>query len=479
MKPYQLLGSAVFVACSSPGGDFPSESSSSGPGSHSTPAASEPASAEAPLGGAPLDGPVLIDSAPSPANTTDSSDNVTQENACDAISSRAEAMRVPTDVIVLIDNSDSMLDMIDAVERNINVNLANILEQDHVDARVIMVSGYRQDGVVVSEFSHRVCVGPPLGPGVCEGRPTENLPHNDPRFFHYDQPMASSNGPCRLLSGLHLPPQPSHQTMWNPTFADDPLVQQGIEPLLRSEAVKSIIMISDDTVSCGPSRFAYEGWLGFPWEERNTPFSFEQRSASAQETATNFDRLLRELAPNQFGPPDGERRYTWHSIVGVAPNATGTVYEAVEPLIAEKCDRAVNSGMPHQAISQLTGGLRFPVCDHASYDDLFRRIAVQVEQSTRLPCNWSLPPAPEGMAFDRDRVNLSYQPGDGSPSPDLGKVDSEAECGAGNGWFYDNPDNPTAIRACPAVCDQLKADVSGEVTVLLGCETVQLVPEAR
>ena len=49
-------------------------------------------------------------------------------------------------------------------------------------------------------------------------------------------------------------------------------------------------------------------------------------------------------------------------------------------------------------------------------------------------------------------------------------VGSMAGC-AGQGWYYDDPANPTAIIVCPATCSTLTS-LGGEVDVAFGCGTI-------
>jgi len=68
-------------------------------------------------------------------------------------------------------------------------------------------------------------------------------------------------------------------------------------------------------------------------------------------------------------------------------------------------------------------------------------------------------------------VNVSFTPGGGSEQT-IGKVDDEASCGAGGGWYYDNNADPQTIILCPASCDTVQLDDAGKIEVVLGCTTV-------
>lgn len=379
---------------------------------------------------------------------------VNADTACEAISSQAEARFRPMDVVVVIDNSQSMEGEIDSVERNINESFAQILEQSGVDYRVIMLSAYRNARPEPGGGgnTHRVCIEPPLGPTACDARGPGDSPHNGQRFIHFDQPISSTDGPCLMLETMRSRPMEADRGRM-PVRGDDPLLQGGWTAHLRPDAFKAFVMIGDDTVDCQAQGVDFE-------------------ALSAEEAAVEFDRALRNSAPEQFGAMELERRYAWHSIIGVAPNSDPlAVYEPNEEIVGKMCDGAVNVGAPHQALSRLTEGLRYPVCNTESYDAVFRRIATEVVEGASLPCSWQIPSPPDGQTFDKDRVNLSYAPGDGSVGPELGRVDSAAACAANLAWYYDNPAAPTAVHACPAVCERFMGDTTGKVDLLFGCAT--------
>src|SRR5262245_17948500 len=59
-------------------------------------------------------------------------------DVCAAVSVMGRLVKEPVDVIVILDNSGSMEDEMEAAERNINVNFAQILDTNSVDYRVIL-----------------------------------------------------------------------------------------------------------------------------------------------------------------------------------------------------------------------------------------------------------------------------------------------------------------------------------------------------
>lgn len=387
-----------------------------------------------------------------------------EENACEAVSSQAEGTQRPMDIIVVIDNSGSMDDEIAAVERNINVNFAAILDASGIDYRVIMVSAYREGGELEVGGGNggggggnlfRVCVEEPLGPSACESRTAADSPHSE-RFFHFDQPVWSTDGPCLLLDTVDGPPVETSgrgNNTLEPIRGDDPVSQAGWSAHLREDSFKAFIMISDDTVECEVGDLEFD-------EDESDDFAEE------------FDAALRSAAPQLFGATPEDRRYSWHSIVGLEQNgAMDAVYEATDPTVDDTCESAQEAGEPHQALTQMTLGLRYPVCNTDSYDSIFQRIATEVVDGAALPCSWAIPTPPEGQVFDKDRVNLAYTPGTGAAAPALGRVDNADACATSLGWYYDDPAAPTMIHACPAACETFTSDDSGRVDLLFGCAT--------
>src|SRR5205809_1095005 len=62
--------------------------------------------------------------------------------ACAMASAHATLVRMPVDLIFIIDNSGSMSDEIHGVETNINTNFVDIIKKSGLDYRVIMLTHY-------------------------------------------------------------------------------------------------------------------------------------------------------------------------------------------------------------------------------------------------------------------------------------------------------------------------------------------------
>jgi hypothetical protein len=91
--------------------------------------------------------------------------------------------------------------------------------------------------------------------------------------------------------------------------------------------------------------------------------------------------------------------------------------------------------------------------------------------STTLACEWAIPKPTGNQIFDKGLVNISYSGAGGSER--LGNVPTKAACAAATGgWYYDDPNTPKRILACPQTCDVIQNMEDVKLQVLIGCSTV-------
>lgn len=85
-----------------------------------------------------------------------------------------------------------------------------------------------------------------------------------------------------------------------------------------------------------------------------------------------------------------------------------------------------------------------------------------------LACEYQLPPPPDGMKLDTEKVQVVYTPssGDAEEVPSISSLGACAK-NANGGWYYDDPEHPSKITVCPCTCTRLQA---GRVDVRLGCK---------
>lgn len=360
------------------------------------------------------------------------------DSACATQSSTATLVKKPVDIIVVIDNSGSMTAEIVGVQKNINNNFATILEGSGLDYRVILLAHH---GKATADQS--ICVEAPLSGvpvGGCAATPVPPLVfpakpvNNPPKFFHYSAEIASADSWCKILSTLTTPDE----------FA---LAPNGWSEWLRPEAYKTFIEITDDRSSCGP------------YNDGNSV-------AGGTTAAALFDKNLLALWPAQFADATtGERNYRFHSIVAMAYNTPPTApYLPTDPVVTGKCPTAANAGTGHQALSILTGGLRFPLCDTTSYNVVFQEIAKGVIDGAKVACDFPVPEAPPGKTIDLASVVVQYTPSGMGNASEFIQVPDAASCKP-NGFYL----TTGTIHLCPDTCAVVQTDPKAAINVLFAC----------
>jgi hypothetical protein len=333
------------------------------------------------------------------------------EQACRSIASEAVLSFRPIDIIMVIDNSGSMTAEIQAVQDNINVNFAQILDASGIDYRVIVVAKHGLNS------DESVCISAPLSQTDCDPVPAK--PAFGQRFFQYDVEVGSNNSLSTLLSSYDTP---------------NALNPEGWSKWIRAESLKTFIEISDD--------------------------------GSAM-TADQFEAALYAKQPaGVFG--DGlQRNYLLHSIIGIIENLPRDApWLPTAPLTLIPCSTAIDPGARYQELSIRTGGLRFPICQTSSYDVVFRAAAQIAIQSARVSCDFTPPAPPAGARYDQAYV--VYAPGNGGAVEYFLPVTDASSCSA-TGFLRD----PTGdrITLCSEACARVRGDAAAELTVLYSCST--------
>lgn len=364
--------------------------------------------------------------------------NLTQDSACANVSAEATLVVRPMDIIIVVDNSGSMGNEIQSVEDNINQNFASIIGASGVDYRVILIA---EHGEAMGPES--ICVDPPLNSQACPNPVPDNQQPaiNPPVFYHYDNnDVASHDSWCKALYWFDQPDRYG-------------LAPNGWSQWLRDDSFKVFIEITDDGVSCSLGGYSFS----------------DGNSVSGGETAAQqFDDAILALSPSHFGTASN-RNYMWYSIVGMAANTPSTEpWLPSDPVTTAECSTAADPGTGYQALSNLTGGLKFPVCEGAGFDSVFEAIAQGVVQGASVPCEFGIPTIDAGV-IDPDKVKIEYTPGSGGPAIAYDPVANEAACAGGDGFYYDDPVNPTKVTLCPATCDTVQNDEGAKIQLLLGC----------
>lgn len=348
---------------------------------------------------------------------------------CVTSTSEAALVKDPVDIILLVDNSLSMANEIDAVERNINVNFAQILEDNAIDYRVIVVSRHRSRARTETDAVAGICIEAPLS-GV------ETCPAPSPipsqQFYQYNHEVESgsvlgSNGSLQVvLDTYRINPDDPPPISLNP---QNP--QEGWSTWLRPGVNKVFLEMSDDN--------------------------------SAMD-ATSFLGSFVQVAPELFDGSYQSPKFVFHSIVGVAEKSAGAAYEPSEALVESTCAGADSPGESYQELSQVTGGLRFPLCDSGAYDAVFNEIADDVVRQAPVQCVFDIPPAPAGRAVTLDNVAVSYLLGGSGTPRELDQVRTAGACQ--DGTFYIEGEQ---IHLCPDPCARVQQDLDASVDVLFTC----------
>ncbi|MCB9586354.1 MAG: hypothetical protein H6718_13205 [Polyangiaceae bacterium] len=360
---------------------------------------------------------------------------LTEDSACESRTSEATRRKKPIDIIFVIDNSGTMGGEIEAVQNNINVNFANIMEASDLDYRVIMLSKHGR------LWTESVCIEAPLSgipAGGCTPPPTE--PVNSSKFFHYSRGIGSHDSLCKILDTFRR--------------GDEfDLAPNGWEQWLRQDSFKIFVEVSDDGVSCSSSS------VGKSFDDHDD-------IAGGTTVGDKFDLALRTLSPEMFGDPQGERNYQFYSIIGLKGNTPETdPWLPSAPIQDARCtDGSAGPGTGYQQLSIMTGALRYPSCENASFDAIFQAIAQGVVITSKVSCEFAIPAAPEGEAIDLDSIVVGYTPGGGGAEQRYTQVSGADACTSDA--FYIEDDH---ILLCPDACSMVQADDAAKINVLFDC----------
>lgn len=293
--------------------------------------------------------------------------------ACPLISVESDLIAVPSDIIIAVDTSGSMNAEAQSVQDNLNMFSQQIVDAG-VDARVVLISESGAGGV---------CIDPPLGGGGCPA--TDD---NEPLFLHVDTYVGSSNAYERIL--------------------DQYPFYQGI---LRPEAVKQLLIVTDDNA-----------WM--------SPIQFD----------TDFLNL----------DPITHIGYTQHGIVSM-----------------QNCPQAAQIGQAYIDLGVATGGTVSDLCLQ-DFQPVFDELALAVVENS-VPCTYDIPDSAGGPQ-DPSTAVVDVDFGEGAGLEPVGLVDSLDECDPeSDAWFFDDVNDPTKIIFCPSTCLRIKGGVDVSVSVGISC----------
>jgi len=360
-------------------------------------------------------------------------------SACGTQKASAELTTKPVDIMILIDNSGSMSAEIKGVESNINKNFADIIGASGLDYRVIMVSAYGKNS------AYKVCIEAPLGgipQGGCVNPPAQ--PVNNPgKFYHYSIVLNSVNAACKALSTFNG----VEKDLYN--FAP-----MGYQTWLRPDSLKVFLVITDDRMNCSFENKSYN--------DLNTV-------AGAPVAAAAVDAAMFAKSPLHFGAGPEQRNYLWYSIVGMAyNNPPGVPYTPKSPLITATCPGGVNGGLGYQALSNLTGAWRAPICDTTKYNEIFEGIAKNVIAEAKIACDFAIPEPPEGKKLNPESILFNVTP-EGAQQPIVYQQVPSVDMCAPMSFYVDGD----KVILCPEACAALQSDKEAEIEVEFTCEPLK------
>jgi hypothetical protein len=169
------------------------------------------------------------------------------------------------------------------------------------------------------------------------------------------------------------------------------------------------------------------------------------------------------------------RSFTFHAIASEDTDHCDPVFCIIRtPGCAGPHGEAADIGRVYYELAMATGGQTHSICA-ADWSPLFTRVRDSVVSSASIPCVYELPDPPEGETFDPMKVNVTFTSGAGVETT-LPRAIDEARCTSAAGvperaWFYDDTEAPTRILMCPAACDLVESDGTGQVVIILGCDT--------
>ncbi|MEZ4220302.1 MAG: hypothetical protein R3B13_05175 [Polyangiaceae bacterium] len=334
--------------------------------------------------------------------------------ACVADVVEATSAKLPVDVILVVDTSATMAPVSDAVEANVNANLAAELTTSGIDYRLIVLAGYGSGA--------ELCIGPPLGGANCATPPAQ--PANTSTFFQYPDTTGSGG----MLANI---------VQWYNTADPMGTAPSGWSQWLRSDAWRVFVVMTDS-------------------------------ESTSSLSGAQFDSQLLALTPANFGTASA-RRYTFHSIIGLGENTPATSpWLPSDPIVTTTCGNGegftTGAGEPFQEVSKLTGGLRFPVCQYQSFNSVFQGLAKDVATFTPFACDMPFPTPPAGKTIDPNTIQLTYTPLGGT-SELFKQVKSAAECSPGSMWVEGQ-----TIHVCPEACTKVNATAGGTIGVQFGCD---------
>src|SRR5262249_26646874 len=102
-------------------------------------------------------------------------------------------------------------------------------------------------------------------------------------------------------------------------------------------------------------------------------------------------------------------------------------------------------------------------------------MTVTMTTTTMVPCQWKIPAPEDGGMLDPAKVNVHFTTGGNKQL--IGGTSMDQCANVQGGWFYDDPNAPTTIIACPDTCTAVQSAMDARIDIALGCKTERAVPK--
>jgi hypothetical protein len=333
---------------------------------------------------------------------------------CSGVSEEAETVLLPSDIIWAIDTSGTMSASFPAIETALN-EFAEKMDAAAIDAHIILISAA---GETAPYGGVGFCMPAPLGSGQCGNSPTPNgaaLDSNEPRFLHIDAALGMSQGIPFILDNF-----PGYKHLLRPNARTQIVVTEDFAALLTPEQVIDHI----------------EG------------------------------RVPATLTP-AWDPPLKEGSWQFNGVVCINGEGLGPCILALVPPQTQ-LDLISSTG-------GILGDLQTADTPGADpFGELLDKLAEAVIVGAKVSCEYEIPPPPNGLQFDPEKVNVEYVNGAQEVTV-IPMLPPNRTCESEISWHYDDPAAPTHVVLCPAACEMVQNDPEARVDVKFGCKTVILI----
>ena len=246
---------------------------------------------------------------------------------------------------------------------------------------------------------------------------------------------------------------------------DGTLEIPAIRDALRETAFKVIVFVTDSGTRCESPQFATLGGI--------------RREASTEdliEVANDWEKTLQSIAPEHFGSGPQNRNYAVWSVVGAKaymPSAQAPFGvpappdDNQAPIATQTCGSEVFApGVAFQALSQFTGGYRYPICAD-DYTVFFERMSQSVVTGSQIPCAFDVPTAKTGETVLPSTIQMEYLSTGSGPETFISNnlVSTTNDCDASAFTISNN-----RVELCPAACRKVSSDEDAQLNTLFGCE---------